>query len=99
MAVGKQFYVYILASQRNGTLYTGVTSNLVQRIWHHKENLLDGLTKKYGVKELVHFEVHDTAESAMTREKQIKRWRRAWKVRLIEQDNPEWKDLYDVIVS
>ncbi|MEW6531335.1 MAG: GIY-YIG nuclease family protein [Thermodesulfobacteriota bacterium] len=95
----KQFCVYILASQPNGTLYTGVTSNLVQRIWQHRQNLVDGFTKKYRVKELVYFEVHDTAESAITGEKQIKKWRRAWKVRLIEESNPDWKDLYDVIVS
>jgi len=97
--VGKQFYVYILASQRNGTLYIGVTSNLVQRIWQHKEKLVEGFTSKYGVKNLVYFEIHDTADSAITREKQIKKWRRAWKVDLIERSNPDWKDLYDVITS
>jgi putative endonuclease len=97
--VGKQFCVYILASGRNGTLYTGVTSNLIKRVWQHKEGLMEGFTRKYHVKKLVYFEVHDTAESAITREKQIKKWRRAWKLELIEESNPEWKNLYDLIVS
>jgi putative endonuclease len=97
--VAKQFYVYILASQRNGTLYTGVTSNLIQRIWQHKQGLADGFAKKYGVKSLIHFESHDTAESAITREKQIKKWKRAWKLRLIEENNPDWKDLYELVSS
>ncbi len=95
--VSKQFHVYILASQRNGTLYTGVTSNLIQRTWQHKQKLVEGFTMKYGVNRLVYFEVHDTAESAIAREKQIKKWRRAWKLDLIEQRNPDWKDLYEVI--
>ncbi len=93
----KQFYVYIMASKRNGTLYTGVTSNLVQRIWQHKHDGVEGFTSRYGVKMLVYFEVHETAESAITREKQIKKWNRAWKVNLVEEDNPEWRDLYDII--
>ncbi|MBM4329020.1 MAG: GIY-YIG nuclease family protein [Deltaproteobacteria bacterium] len=93
--MNKQFYVYILASQRNGTLYIGVTSNLIQRVWQHKKGLVEGFTKRYCVKELVYFEVHYTAESAITREKQIKKWRRAWKVQLIEDFNPDWEDLYD----
>jgi putative endonuclease len=80
-------------------LYTGVTSNLVRRVWEHKQGLGNGFTKKYGVKDLVHFEVHDTAESAITREKQIKRWKRAWKLRLIEENNPHWKGLYELICS
>ena len=99
LTMSKQFCVYILASQRNGTLYIGVTSNLVQRIWQHKQGIVDGFTKKYGLKTLVHFEVHDTAESAITREKQIKKWERAWKLRLVEENNPEWKDLYGLISS
>jgi len=90
--VPKQFYVYILASKRNGTLYIGVTSNLVQRTWQHKEGQVEGFSKKYGVKNLVYFEVHETAESALTREKQMKKWERAWKIRLIERNNPEWRD-------
>lgn len=93
----KQFYVYILASRRNGTLYTGITSNLAQRIWQHKQNMIEGFTKKYDVKVLVYYEVHDNAESAITREKRIKKWRRSWKLRLIEDKNPHWKDLYEGI--
>jgi putative endonuclease len=95
--MNKQFYVYILASKRNGTLYTGVTSNLVQRVWQHKNNAIEGFTSKYNVKILVYYEAHDNAESAITREKRIKKWRRNWKLRLIEESNPHWKDLYDGI--
>jgi putative endonuclease len=95
----KQFYVYILASKRNGTLYTGVTSNLVQRVWQHKHNVVKGFTKKYNVKILVYFEVHPDAESAIIREKQIKKWRRSWKLQLIEKKNPDWKDLYDTFMN
>ena len=94
----KQPCVYILASRRNGTLYTGVTSNLVQRVWQHKENLADGFTKKYAVHDLVWFEQHATMESAIGREKAIKEWRRAWKIDLIESANPQWRDLYGDIV-
>jgi len=90
--------VYILASSRNGTLYTGVTSNLVQRIWQHKSNLVEGFTKKYGVHTLVWFEPHATMESAIGREKAIKEWHRAWKLKLIESTNPQWRDLYEDIV-
>ena len=93
--VNKQFYVYILASKRNGTLYTGVTSDLVQRVWQHKNDLVDGFTKKYNAKALVFYEVHENAESAIIREKRIKKWRRAWKLRLIEEKNSQWKDLYE----
>ncbi len=95
----KLFYVYILASRRNGTLYVGVTSQLVQRVWQHKEGLADGFTKQYGLKTLVWYEQHDTAESAITREKQIKKWERKWKVGLIETENPYWNDLYDDIAG
>jgi len=95
----KQFYVYILASKRNGTLYIGVTSNLLQRVWQHKEKLVDGFTKKYGVTRLVYYEPHPGAESAIIREKQMKKWRRVWKLRLIESRNPEWRDLYDDLVE
>ena len=86
-----------MASRRNGTLYIGVTSNLVQRVWHHKQDLVEGFTSKYRVKMLVYFEPHETAESAITREKQLKKWERAWKIRLIEECNPEWRDLYSTI--
>lgn len=97
--MAKQFYVYILASRRNGTLYTGVTSNLVQRVWQHKRGLVEGFASKYRVKDLVYFEVHQAALSAIAREKQIKKWKRAWKLKLIEENNPDWSDLYDLIVS
>jgi putative endonuclease len=97
ISLSKQFYVYILASKRNGTLYTGMTSNLIQRAWQHKNNIIEGFTQKYNVKTLVFYEVHDNAESAITREKQIKKWRRAWKLQLIEKMNPHWKDLYKEI--
>jgi putative endonuclease len=90
----KEFYIYILASKRNGTLYTGVTSNLIQRVWQHKNDLFEGFAEKYNIKNLVFYEVHTNAESAITREKRIKKWRRTWKLRLIEEKNPEWKDLY-----
>jgi putative endonuclease len=90
----KRFVVYILASRRNGTLYVGVTSDLAKRIWEHRQGFVDGFTKDYGVAMLVWYEMHDTAESAITREKQLKKWNRAWKVRLIEEVNPFWNDLY-----
>ena len=90
----KAFCVYILASARNGTLYVGVTSNLLQRVWQHKEGIADGFTKKYEISSLVWYEQHDSAESAITREKQIKKWNRMWKIRLIEATNPYWNDLY-----
>jgi putative endonuclease len=97
--MNKQFYVYILASKRNGTLYTGVTSNLIQRVWQHKHEVVKGFTNKYNVKILVYFEGHPNAESAIIREKQIKKWRRAWKLKLIEKKNPDWKDLYDTFTN
>ena len=93
----KQFYLYILASKRNGTLYIGVTSDLVQRIWQHKNKLVEGFTEKYNVNKLVYYEAHSDAESAITRERQMKKWRRAWKMRLIEGRNPEWRDLFSDI--
>jgi putative endonuclease len=91
------FYVYILASRRNGTLYTGMTDNLLQRVWKHKNNMLEGFTKRYGVKMLVWYEQHETRGAALTRERQIKKWNRAWKLQLIERMNPTWRDLYDDI--
>ena len=90
--------VYIIASQRNGTLYTGVTSNLVKRVYQHKAELTDGFTKKYGCKILVFYESHDTMESAITREKQIQAGSRKKKLQLIEEMNPVWKDLYEDII-
>jgi len=89
----KQFAVYLLASRRNGTLYVGMTSNLPGRIWQHREAVFDGLTKEHGVKTLVWFEMHENAESAIVREKRIKKWKRIWKLALIEASNPEWQDL------
>jgi len=88
-------YVYILASKRNGTLYTGVTSDLIQRIYQHKEKIYGGFTAKYDVKLLVYYEVHEDIYEAILREKRIKRWRRAWKLELIEKENPNWEDLYE----
>lgn len=88
-------YVYILASQRNGTLYIGVTSNPVKRVGDHQHDILDGFTKRYGVHSLAYYEVHDDMHTAITREKQIKKWNRSWKLRLIETLNPNWDDLYD----
>jgi len=85
--------VYILASGFHGTLYTGVTSQLPGRIWQHREEVARGFTARYGVKRLVWFEVHETMESAIAREKSIKRWRRDWKVAMVERDNPTWRDL------
>ena len=90
--------VYILASKRKGTLYLGVTSNLVQRIWQHKNDYVEGFTKRYGVHTLVWFEPHESMESAIAREKAIKEWKRVWKVELIENGNPTWRDLIDEIV-
>ncbi len=87
--------VYLLASKRIGTLYTGVTSNLVKRIWEHKNHIVEGFTNKYGVNTLVWYEVHETMESAIRREKAIKNWKRAWKIKVIEEMNPQWRDLYD----
>ena len=93
----EQFYVYILCSKRNGTLYAGVTSNLVKRVYEHQNDLVDGFTRKYNVHRLVWYEVHESWESAFQREKQIKKWKRAWKLKLIELNNPSWDDLYESI--
>lgn len=91
--------VYMMASARNGTLYIGVTSNLVQRIWQHREGVVEGFTTKYHVKTLVWYEQHDTMESAITREKSLKKWNRDWKLRLIETANPDWRDLWGEILG
>ena len=98
MARTKQPCVYILASKRNGTLYVGVTSDLVKRGWEHRTSTVEGFTKRYGVHALVYYEMHEDMISAITREKQLKKWRRAWKVRLIEERNPEWRDFWQEIV-
>jgi len=91
----KRGFVYILASRRNGTLYTGVTSDLVRRVWQHKNDEIDGFTKRYGVHRLVYVEAHDDIRDAIQREKRIKKWNRRWKLELIEKANPSWRDLYD----
>ena len=91
----KQYYVYILTSRKKGILYIGVTSNLVKRIYEHKQSLVEGFTKKYNVHRLVYYEITSDINSAIQREKCLKKWNRAWKIRLIEEGNPLWKDLYD----
>ena len=95
----KQPCTYILASRWNGTLYVGVTSDLVKRVWEHKHDAAGGFTKKYRVHDLVWFEQHATMELAIAREKAIKEWKRAWKIQLIEQTNPKWVDLYPDIID
>ncbi len=94
----KNYYVYILASKRNGTLYIGVTNDLMRRVYEHKNDFVEGFTKKYRVHMLVYYEQHENAESAIQREKHLKFWHRKWKIRLIEETNPEWQDLYDEII-
>jgi putative endonuclease len=89
------FYVYILASRRNGTLYIGMTDDLPKRVWQHRTGVIPGFTKKYDVKMLVWTEEHESRESAFLRERQMKKWNRAWKLQLVEQENPEWRDLWD----
>jgi putative endonuclease len=96
--VAKQGYVYILASKPYGTLYLGVTSNLVGRVWQHRAEVHEGFTSKYDVKRLVWYEVHDEIGEAIYREKQIKKWNRDWKIRLIESENPDWSDRYPNLI-
>ena len=93
----KDYHVYIMASKKNGTLYIGVTSDLIKRVYEHKNNLAEGFTKQYSVHNLVYYEQTDDVYSAIEREKQLKRWHRDWKINLIEKDNPGWRDLYDDI--
>jgi putative endonuclease len=93
--MNKNPFVYILASARNGTLYVGVTSDLLKRVWEHKNDIAEGFTKRYAVYKLVWFERHETMENAIAREKTIKEWKRKWKLALIEKQNPDWVDLYD----
>ncbi|MBU1074780.1 GIY-YIG nuclease family protein [Patescibacteria group bacterium] len=94
----KKYYVYILASKKNGTLYIGVTNNILRRIHEHKNNVIGGFTRKYKVHRLAYFEETENIESALQREKQMKKWNRKWKIKLIEKDNPNWKDIYGEIV-
>jgi putative endonuclease len=93
----KQAAVYIFASKPNGTLYIGVTGDLAKRVWEHKNDSVDGFTRKYGVHRLVYYELHGDMLSAITREKQLKKWNRAWKLELIETQNPGWNDLWEGI--
>ena len=95
----KNYYVYILSSEQNGTIYTGVTSDIVKRVYEHRNGVVEGFTKKYGVHNLVWFETHNSAVTAINRERQIKKWKRAWKLNLIEEQNPQWTDLYENILS
>ena len=95
--VAMTYYVYILASKPNGTLYIGVTNDVVRRVWEQREDVVDGFTNKYGVHRLVYFEHTESIESAILREKQLKKWKRDWKIRLIEEQNPRWDDLYPSI--
>ena len=90
-----QYYVYILGSTKYGTLYIGITSDLVRRVYEHKTSLVEGFTKKYRIHRLMYYEIHDDVYEAILREKQIKKWHRDWKINLIERDNPHWIDLYD----
>ena len=90
----KQPCVYFLASKKNGTLYVGVTSHLVQRVWQHKNQQVQGFTQKYHVHTLVYYELHESMESALKRERQLKKWNRDWKIQLIEQENSDWNDLW-----
>ncbi len=97
--MGKTGYVYILASERNGTLYIGVTSDLVKRVWQHREGAVQGFSKRYEVKRLVYFEIFAAMPDAIAREKAMRKWRRRWKINAIEQDNPTWRDLFEEITG
>jgi len=97
--MSKSHFTYILANKHRGTMYTGVTNDLVRRIYEHKEGVVPGFTEKYSVKRLVYFEVHSSIEVAIKREKKIKKWKRLWKFELIEKDNPDWNDLYPTILE
>ena len=93
----KRCYVYILAKGRNSTFYVGMTSNLPKRVWEHKNEVVDSFTQKYDIKNLVYYEIYADAENAIKREKRLKKWNRTWKMRIIEQMNPEWNDLYESV--
>jgi putative endonuclease len=96
--MNKTFCVYVVTNRRNGALYVGVTSDLPRRIWQHKQKEVAGFTARYGVDKLVYYQTCESAESAIQREKQLKKWSRSWKLRLIEEKNPDWRDLYEEIV-
>ncbi|MFA6391329.1 MAG: GIY-YIG nuclease family protein [Patescibacteria group bacterium] len=93
-----QYYVYIMASKKNGTLYIGVTNNIIRRVYEHKNNEVEGFSKKYKVHRLVYYEQTENVESALNREKQLKKWNREWKINLIQKENPNWKDLYNELI-
>jgi putative endonuclease len=95
----KTYFVYIVASQRNGTLCIGVTNDVMRRVWEHKQGLVEGFTKRFGVSMLVYYETFEDIDLAITREKQLKKWNRVWKLRLIEEKNPDWRDLYEGLVA
>jgi putative endonuclease len=95
----RQYYVYILANKRNGTLYIGITNNLTKRIYEHKNNLIEGFTKKYNIHNLVYYEITNDIRSALAREKRLKKWKRRWKLELIEKSNPKWEDLYNDLLN
>ena len=95
----QSYYVYLLTSSRRGTLYVGVTNDLLKRVWQHKQGLVEGFSKRYRIRTLVWYEQADSIESAIVREKQIKKWNRAWKIELIEANNPDWKDLYKDVAT
>ena len=95
----KEYYVYILASKKNGTLYVGVTNDLVKRVYMHKQDYVEGFTKKYSIHKLVYYEITNDINSAIKREKCLKKWNRDWKIRLIEESNPHWEDLYKNIIK
>ncbi|SMF43711.1 putative endonuclease [Tistlia consotensis] len=97
-AVMKQPCVYILSNRRHGTLYVGVTSDVIRRVWEHRTDAVEGFSRRYQLHRLVYFEFHDTMERAIQREKQLKLWRRAWKIQLIEGGNPDWRDLYETLM-
>lgn len=95
----KQYYVYLMASKKNGTLYIGVTNNLLKRIYEHKNGLIAGFTRKYRIYKPVYYEVHNDIYQAITREKRMKKWKRQWKINLIEKFNPDWRDLYHDLIG
>ena len=96
--IQKQACIYIMANKKNGTIYIGVTSDLPNRVWQHKNNIIDGFTKKYSIHKLVYFEPYESMKSAIEREKQMKKWKRKWKLEMIEKQNPLWEDLYENII-
>ena len=94
----EQYYTYIMANKKNGVLYVGVTNDIIKRSYEHKVGIVKGFTKRYNIKILVYYEIHGSIEAAITREKQIKKWKRDWKIELIEKENPEWNDLYGTLI-